>query len=160
MPGFLMKAPFVTSNNKLIARPVSFNSFARYWQCMVRKLPGEYNKDEEKQFDLLFRSTYPRVLGYLIKVSEQPEVAEDIAQSIYLQLWENRTVLPANEKEALYYLFTIARHNFYQYTRKCFALSSPAFSSAFFNFNRLHVFGNNSLTCLSVYFNLFSCFSI
>ncbi len=80
--------------------------------------PGAYNSEEEKRFDLLFRSTYPRVLAYLIKASGQPEVAEDIAQNIYLQLWEKQTALPPTEKETLYYLFTIARHHFYQHTRK------------------------------------------
>lgn len=79
---------------------------------------GEYSMDEEKRFDLLFRSTYPRVLAYLTKASGQPEVAEDIAQNIYLQLWERKTTLPLKENERLYYLFSIARHNFYQHTRK------------------------------------------
>lgn len=77
-----------------------------------------YNTDEEKRFDLLFRNTYPRVLAYLAKVSGQLEVAEDIAQNIYLQLWEKKTALPLTEKETLYYLFTIARHHFYQHTQK------------------------------------------
>lgn len=70
------------------------------------------------EFEQLFHRTYPRVLAYLVKVSGQQDLAEDLTQNIYLQLWEHQTTLPHTEQEQLYYLFTIARNSFFRYTRK------------------------------------------
>ncbi|MFT3823354.1 MAG: sigma-70 family RNA polymerase sigma factor [Chitinophagaceae bacterium] len=85
---------------------------------MPKTPAGKLIHYNEKQFDQLFRMAYPRLLAYLNKVSGDATVAEDLTQTVFLQLWENRNRLPADETEALYYLFTTARHCFFHFTRK------------------------------------------
>ncbi|WEK38273.1 MAG: RNA polymerase sigma factor [Candidatus Pseudobacter hemicellulosilyticus] len=72
----------------------------------------------EQQFEELFRRSYPRVLAYLLKLCGQQDLAEDLAQNLFLRLWEQPASLPAAAEEANYYLFTMARHLFYQHTRR------------------------------------------
>ncbi|MBN9380839.1 MAG: sigma-70 family RNA polymerase sigma factor [Chitinophagaceae bacterium] len=83
----------------------------------VKAVP-EVSPEAEFQYDAFYKMSYPRLLAYLVKVSGQVEIARDICQDIYLQLWEKRDTLPAREEEQLPYLFTMARNAFYQFTRK------------------------------------------
>ncbi|OQP50296.1 hypothetical protein A4H97_00155 [Niastella yeongjuensis] len=77
-----------------------------------------FNNDQEALFEAFVKATYPRVLAYLIKLSGQPEAARDICQDVYAQLWEKKISLPASPEEQLYYLFTMSRNAFFQYTRQ------------------------------------------
>lgn len=104
---------------------------------MMNILQRGNQKDAERQFDLLFRETYPRVLRYLEKISGQKEVAEDLAQNIYLRLWENKITLPAAEEEMFYYLFAIARNSFYQHTRNTLKEHSNLSSFTTIHFNEI-----------------------
>jgi RNA polymerase sigma factor (sigma-70 family) len=74
--------------------------------------------DWEKDFEEFFKTSYPRVLAYLNKLSGQSELAGDICQDVFAGLWEKKYPLPGAEEEKLYYLLSIARNAFFQHTRK------------------------------------------
>ncbi len=78
-------------------------------------LPEVHEKENEKQFEQLFLHTYPLVVSYLLQKCGQPEMAEDIAQNIYLELWKNQTALPDCDQEKTYYLYGIARRHFHRH---------------------------------------------
>ena len=69
-------------------------------------------------FEAFVKATYPRVLAYLVKLSGQRETASDICQDVYTRLWEKKISLPASSDGQLYYIFTMARNAFFQYTRQ------------------------------------------
>ena len=63
-------------------------------------------------FDRIFRETYSNTLAYLDKISNNKELAEDLAQEAYLKAWQKFSLLPKNEEEAARYILIIARNCF------------------------------------------------
>jgi RNA polymerase sigma-70 factor, ECF subfamily len=45
---------------------------------------------DSSALELLFRKYYPRLCQYAYRSVESPEVAEDIVQSVFLNIWKNR----------------------------------------------------------------------
>lgn len=70
------------------------------------------SSDPELYFDILFRETYPNTVAYLEKISNNKELARDIAQEAYLKVWQKLDLLPENEEEALRYILIISRNCF------------------------------------------------
>jgi RNA polymerase sigma-70 factor (family 1) len=91
-------------------------------------LPGElvYTEKEllckvasgdEHAFKQLFKSYWPQVYGTGLHLTRSPEQSKDLAQDIFLKLWDNRSKLQEVERiEA--YLYTISRNHIIDYLRK------------------------------------------
>jgi RNA polymerase sigma-70 factor (ECF subfamily) len=68
--------------------------------------------DPELYFDILFRETYPNTVAYLEKISNNKELARDIAQEAYLKVWQKLDMLPEDADEMLRYILIISRNCF------------------------------------------------
>jgi RNA polymerase sigma-70 factor (ECF subfamily) len=66
----------------------------------------------ETYFDRLFKATYPNTLAYLEKISNNKELARDLAQETYLKVWKKLGSLPEEPAERLRYILIIARNCF------------------------------------------------
>lgn len=64
----------------------------------------------------IFDHNYEYVRNYLFYLSGDINLAEDLVQDVFLQLWENR--LKVKDETVRAYLFTIARNNFFKDKRR------------------------------------------
>ncbi|GAA3934678.1 sigma-70 family RNA polymerase sigma factor [Chitinophaga oryziterrae] len=71
-----------------------------------------YNLHNELHFDRLFKETYPNTVMYLEKISNNKELARDLAQEAYLKVWQKLELLPESREEKLRYILIIARNCF------------------------------------------------
>ncbi|SEW46124.1 RNA polymerase sigma-70 factor, ECF subfamily [Chitinophaga sp. YR573] len=70
------------------------------------------NLHNEIYFDRLFKETYPNTIMYLEKISNNKELARDLAQEAFLKVWQKLVLLPENREERLRYILIIARNCF------------------------------------------------
>jgi len=70
------------------------------------------SSDPQVFFDALFKDTYSNTLAYLEKISNNRELAEDLAQEAYLKVWQKLHLLPENDEEILRYILVISRNCF------------------------------------------------
>ncbi len=69
---------------------------------------GQLDMDEKKSFTSLYQSHYETVYFFLLKYLKSEDLSEDICQSVFLKMWENRDKLnEINNLKA--YLLTIAK---------------------------------------------------
>lgn len=74
-------------------------------------------KDDEKAFEKLFALFYPALAAYAQKYIEAPSICEDIAQDVFVSLWENRKNLIITSSLRNYLLIS-TRNNCLNYLRK------------------------------------------
>ncbi len=67
-------------------------------------------------FKHTFDKNYQHVLNYLFYLSGDAELSEDLAQDVFLLLWDKR--LQIDDKTLRSYLFTIARNSFLKSIRR------------------------------------------
>lgn len=63
-------------------------------------------------FDRIFKATWSGTVAYLIKISNNKELAEDLGQEAYLKAWQKFHLLPEEETEIARYILVIARNCF------------------------------------------------
>lgn len=68
-------------------------------------------------FKQLFTAYYPRVKGFAARLLGNGTVAEDLAQDVFVWLWNNRDKLP-QIVDLESYLFTASKNAVYQYMRR------------------------------------------
>lgn len=81
----------------------------RIW---VEKISGS----DQKAFDSLFRSLYPRLVRFSLKYVKNKAVAGDIVQDAFVILWEKREELDP-QKSVKGYLYSIVRNRSLNYLR-------------------------------------------
>lgn len=87
-------------------------------------------------YQRLFEWYWDQIYGAVLHLTKTPEQAKDLAQDIFLKLWENRAKLPG-VKHFRSYLFTIARNLVYDQLRtKVFRESNREFLTNYFSYNR------------------------
>jgi len=79
-----------------------------------KKLLEELSIGNEKAFDELFRLYFPRLKRFLISFIDSTEEAEDLAQDVFVKLWQNRHSLPLI-KNLNAYLYRMAKNTVYTY---------------------------------------------
>jgi len=67
-------------------------------------------------FENIFNLNYQYILNYLFYLSGNSGLSEDLAQDVFLQLWEKRDEVKDETVRA--YLYTIARNSFLKSTRR------------------------------------------
>lgn len=67
-------------------------------------------------FENIFNLNYQYILNYLFYLSGDSGLSEDLAQDVFLQLWEKRDEVKDETVRA--YLYTIARNTFLKSTRR------------------------------------------
>lgn len=74
-------------------------------------------KGEESAFAELFRLYHHRVYGLTLKLVKDQVAAEDLAQEVFVKLWESREkMVEVNDVKS--YLLTMAANHTYNYLRK------------------------------------------
>lgn len=71
----------------------------------------------EAAFKKLFLHYWPQVYGTSLHLTKSPELAKDLAQDLFLKLWENRAKLAAVDHLAAY-LYTLSRNLVIDFQRK------------------------------------------
>lgn len=70
---------------------------------------------DEKAFEYLFRTYFPRLKGYALRFVENNEAADDIVQECFLKFWEKRAILASTSLTSL--LFAIVRNSCLNYLK-------------------------------------------
>jgi len=82
-----------------------------------KKLISLLKKGDNRAFELIFKEYRARIYSYLVRLSNNREVAENISQEVWLRLATNTPDF--TEKNSLAcWLFTVARNLFYSHLRK------------------------------------------
>ncbi len=72
---------------------------------------------DQKSFDKIFLHYYPNIQLFINGIIHQKEDSENIAQDIFVKLWQSRTSV-AHIQNFDSYLFTMAKHAAFHYLRK------------------------------------------
>jgi len=92
-------------------------------------------KDDIQAYQQLFDRYWNQVYSTGLRLTKSPEQAKDLAQDIFLKLWDNRGKLPEiNDLSA--YLYTISRNLIHDYIRtRIFRESNKGFLINYFSYN-------------------------
>ncbi|HEY4334927.1 MAG TPA: RNA polymerase sigma-70 factor [Puia sp.] len=93
-------------------------------------------QDDMQAYQQLFERYWDQVYGAVLRLTKTPEEAKDLAQDIFLKLWDKREKL-TEVRNFRSYLFTISRNLVYDQLRtKVFRESNREFLVNYFSYNR------------------------
>lgn len=115
-------------------------------QIDERELVIHLKKSNVNAFDSLFYRYYKKVLSFCYKILGTKEDAEEIVQTVFLAIWENRTIID-EDKHFETYLFSIVRHHVYN------ALKRKSYRKAFLESIENPNIGSNLDVEDQVYYN-------
>lgn len=72
--------------------------------------------DKKEWFRKVFEDNYNYILNYLFYLSGDTKLSEDLAQDVFLKLWENREKVRSETLKP--FLFTVARNDYLKSTRR------------------------------------------
>ena len=72
--------------------------------------------DKKRRFEQLFTVMFPKVKSFAIKILKSEEDAEDIAQDVFVKLWNNDEVWE-NRETLNSYLFTMVRNQIFNFLK-------------------------------------------
>ena len=101
----------------------------------MKKLDNQINlyalsMGDVKAFDKLFISFYPKVKSFLFSLLDNEDEAEDLAQDVFIRLWQNRKLL-RNVQNLNAYIYQTVKHIFYSYLDKRKDIFSTEIDSVF-----------------------------
>jgi RNA polymerase sigma-70 factor, ECF subfamily len=109
--------PMVDSSPKVIARPaVAFAGAVESAQHLDAAME-RYARGEDAAFDELYRRAAPRLRGFLLRLSGNAALADDLAQEAFLRVHRARGSFEQGAA-ALPWIFAIARNVFLDHTRQ------------------------------------------
>jgi RNA polymerase sigma-70 factor, ECF subfamily len=81
-----------TSRSSILHSRRSLISEVSVPEPSAEHVPGieEIRSGEEAPFDALFRHFYPRLCGYVERLTGSPEVAEELVQEVFAVIWDRR----------------------------------------------------------------------
>lgn len=79
-------------------------------------IPNSHSTLKEKAFNKLFSSFFDKVVRFITSIVKSEDVALDIAQDVFLKLWENRDSIVESTVKS--YLFVVAKNSALMYLRK------------------------------------------
>lgn len=82
-----------------------------------KKLLDRLKKDDTVAFDILFNMYYKPLVNYISAISQERQLAEDIVQNVFMNLWLNRHNLRIN-KTLKGYLYWVSYTNYIDKYRK------------------------------------------
>ena len=71
-------------------------------------------QEKKKKFEQFFILTFPKVKAFAWKILRSEEDAEDIAQDIFVKLWDNPEIWE-NKETWDSYIYTMARNQIYNF---------------------------------------------
>lgn len=75
------------------------------------------SQGDERAFQLIFNKYWPKVYGTALRLTRSPEPARDLAQDIFLKLWNNRHKLEGVQKVDAY-IYVLSRNLIMDFLRK------------------------------------------
>lgn len=72
---------------------------------------------DKSTFDYLFLVFYPRVKTFILNLVKNEDDAQDMAQDIFLKIWNNRKILP-EIKNLQAYFFQMSKYQVYDYFKQ------------------------------------------
>ncbi|MDR3712991.1 MAG: sigma-70 family RNA polymerase sigma factor [Puia sp.] len=92
-------------------------------------------KGDKDAYQEIFRRYWSQVYGTCLRLTKSPEFSKDLAQEIFLKLWDHRLKLP-DVKKLDAYLYTISRNQVLDYLRKnVLAPSHATLLEDYFSYN-------------------------
>ncbi|MCH3994705.1 MAG: RNA polymerase sigma-70 factor [Prevotella sp.] len=82
-------------------------------QILLQRL----QEGDQKSFDKIFLQYYPKVQLFINGIIHQKEDSENIAQDIFIKLWQNRSTVDRIQNFDSY-IFTVSKHAAFNYLRK------------------------------------------
>lgn len=76
-----------------------------------------YIRGEEDGFNWFFRQYYPALCLYALQLVKQQAIAEEIAASAFLQVWQQQPALQ-NADHLLAYLYTTTKHSCFKHLQQ------------------------------------------
>ena len=73
-------------------------------------LTEKISMGEEGAFRALFNISYPKVLAFITCIVKEQSDAEDIAQDIFVKIWERREMLPDHVTSLTGYIYRMSRN--------------------------------------------------
>ena len=73
-------------------------------------------QEKKKKFEQFFILTFPKVKAFAWKILRSEEDAEDIAQDIFVKLWDNPEIWE-NKETWDSYIYTMARNQIYNFLK-------------------------------------------
>lgn len=74
-------------------------------------------KGDEQAFQQFFQEHWPQVYGTSLRLTKDPEKAQDLTQDVFIKIWEQRERL-ADIRQADGYIYTLARNLVLDFLRK------------------------------------------
>lgn len=72
--------------------------------------------DKKRKFEQFFIITFPKVKAFAWKILKSEEDAEDVAQDIFVKLWDNPEIWESKETWDSY-IYTMARNQIYNFLK-------------------------------------------
>ena len=82
--------------------------------------PTDYaglRQGDRKVFEQLFRAWFPRLAGYALRITGNPDAAEDVVQDVFVRIWEKIENLP-EAAQLPAYLFRAVRNRALNHQRQ------------------------------------------
>lgn len=81
------------------------------------RIVEKIRKGDKQAFEVLFHQFYPGMCSYAESLVKKPEIAEEVVQDVFLNIWKNRLDLKIN-KDWKNYLYRSVFNNSMMYLRK------------------------------------------
>ncbi|TLP80147.1 RNA polymerase sigma factor [Maribacter sp. ACAM166] len=78
----------------------------------------ELKKGSEVAYDYFFRSYHKQLCNYILAISGNSKLAEEIAQQAFIKIWDKRATLSIKNNGLKKYFFKMAYNLFIDYKRK------------------------------------------
>lgn len=87
---------------------------------ILRTLVKDLGKGSVEAFDRIYRLFYRKVQRVAAAISGSDTAGKDISQSVFLKLWEKRTLVAANVRDLDSYLFRMTKNEALNYLGRLF----------------------------------------
>jgi RNA polymerase sigma-70 factor (ECF subfamily) len=75
------------------------------------------SQGDERAFQLIFNEYWPKIYGTALRLTRSPEPARDLAQDVFLKLWDNRHKLKDVQRVDAY-IYILSRNLIMDFLRK------------------------------------------
>lgn len=96
---------------------VQVSKYVKSSSCAEEYCVKALSQGDVKAFDSLFASYFPKIKRFLSGFLDSPEEAEDLAQDVFVKLWQHRSSLIYVDNLNAY-LYRIAKNTLYNYLEK------------------------------------------
>jgi RNA polymerase sigma-70 factor (ECF subfamily) len=123
----------MNAHTMIYAEPPGGSATAQLLSAKVPALPGKEKQraescwaewvahithKDEAALGALYQASISRVWGLALRITRQPEAAEEVAEDVYMQVWRQAARFDARRGSVLAWLLTICRSRALDYLRR------------------------------------------